>query len=464
MANLISRRAFLRGTLLVTGGLLAACAAPAAPAAPAAAPAASSGGEAAPAAAVAPAAENILLRWDTFRSPGTGWNEERVETFMAANPGVTIEFRPLTGSSQQDNYGKMYASHAAGDLGEVCAFDPSHFQFWRAIDKNIIMPIDELVAAAGTDLTEWYDLFMSLQYFQGKQYGLPSWGWAGVDTFVVNAAHLKEAGMEVPDVYSRDTSMDTIAEWAHSFYKENERFGLFIGHGEGNIVTLTRAFGGDLISEDGTKSLLLEDKSVEALRWAYQLAVEDKVLPAVGVIENVASAQVEGKLTMNWGGSLNVRNYDRDIKAGGVDPSVAEVSQILLPALPDGRFPSQIRGGTWNIRQGTDHADVAYKFLLHIAGAEGSLSFNTVSGNFAAVRPDTFQELIALNPIHEWFKSSLENGIAAHAPSNSRGREYTDAVAQWTDLLLDPNQPIAFEEGLQNLHDNVQAVLDMEPA
>lgn len=461
MANQISRRAFLRGSLLVTGGLLAACAAPAAPAA---APAASSGGEAAPAAAAAPAAENILLRWDTFRSPGTGWNEERVETFMQANPGVTIEFRPLTGSSQQDNYGKMYASHAAGDLGEICAFDPSHFHFWRAINKNIIMPIDDLVAADGTDLSEWYDLFMGLQYFQGKQYGLPSWGWAGIDTLVVNAAHLKEAGITVPDVHSRDTSLDTIAEWAHSFYKENERFGLNIGHGEGNIVTLTRAFGGDLINEDGTQSMLLEDKSVEALRWAYKLAVEDKVLPAPGVVENVASAQVEGKVTMNWGGSLNVRNYDRDIKAAGVDPSVAEVSQILLPALPDGRFPSQIRGGTWNIRQGTEHADVAYKFLLHIAGAEGSLSFNTVSGNFAAVRPDTFQELIALNPIHEWFTSSLENGIAAHAPANSRGREYTDAVMQYTDLLLDPNQPVPFEEGLQNLHDNVQAVLDMDPA
>jgi len=438
---------------------LAACAAPAAPA-----PAASSGGEAAPAATDAPAAEGILLHWDTFRSPGTGWNEERVQTFMEANPGVTVEFRPLTGSSQQDNYGKMYAAQAAGDLGEICAFDPSHFQFWRAIEKNIIMPIDELVAAAGTDLSEWYDLFMSLQYFQGKQYGLPSWGWAGADTLVVNAAHFKDAGIELPGVQSRDTSMEAIAEWAQSFYSEGERFGLNIGHAEGSVVTLTRAFGGDLINEDGTQSMLLEDKSVEALRWAYKLAVEDNVLPAPGVVENVASAQVEGKVTMNWGGSLNVRNFDRDITAGGVDPSVAEVWQILLPTLPDGRFPSQIRGGTWNIRQGTEHADVAYKFLLHIAGAEGSLSFNTVSGNFAAVRPDTFQELIALNPIHEWFTSSLENGIAAHAPANSRGREFTDVVTQYTDLLLDPNQPVPFEEGLQNLHDNVQAVIDMDPA
>ncbi|MBX3050259.1 MAG: extracellular solute-binding protein [Caldilineaceae bacterium] len=461
MKNQISRRAFLRGSLLVTGGLLAACAAPATSEP---APAASSGGEAAPAAGAAPAAEDILLRWDTFRGIGTGWNEERIDTFKEMHPNVTIELRPIVGTAQQDSYAKMYAAFAADDLGEIIAFDPSHFQFWRAIDKNVIMPIDDLIAASDIDLSEWYANFMSLQSYQGKQYGLPSWGWAGFDTLVTNAAHFKAEGIELPDVNARDTSMDTIAEWAHRFYVENERYGLSIGHGESSVVTLTRAFGGDLINADGTQSMLLEDKSVEALRWAYKLAVEDKVLPAVGAIENVASAQVEGKVTMNWGGSLNVRNYDRDIKAAGVDPSVAEVWQILLPTLPDGRFPSQLRGGTWNIRQASEHADVAYEFIRHIAGKEGSVGFNLVGGNFAAVRPDVVAELIVDNPIHEWFLSSLENGIPAHAPVNSRGREFTDAVAQYTDLLLDPNQPVDFEEGLQNLHDNVQAVLDMDAA
>ena len=462
MANSISRRAFLRGSLLVTGGLLAACAAPSAPAP---APAASSGGEAAPASAAAPAAEDILLRWDTFRGVGTPWNEERISTFKELYPNVTIEFRPLTDAVQQNNYAKMYASHAAGDLGELCAFDPSHFHFWRAIDKNIIMPIDDLVAADDTDLSEWYDIFMGLQSYQGQQYGLPSWGWAGFDTLVTNAAHFKEAGIELPDINARDVSMDTVAEWANSLYKENERFGLFIGHGESSVVTLTRTFGGDLINADGTQCTLVDNPgSVEALRWAYKLAVEDKVLPAVGVIENIASAQVEGKVTMNWGGSLNVRNLDRDIKAGAVDPSVAEVWQILLPALPDGSFPSQLRGGTWNIRQGTEHADIAYQFVKHIAGKDGSIGFNLVGGNFAAVRPDTLEALIANNPIHEWFLTSLQNGMPAHAPANSRGREYSDAVVQYTDLLLDPNQPIAFEEGLQQLQDQIQAVLDMDPA
>ena len=95
--------------------------------------------------AAPPGRVGVELVWDTFRAPGTGWNEERIETFQEVNPGVTVEFRPLTGSSQQDNYGKMYAMHAADDLGDIVAFDPSHFHFWRAIDKGIIMPLDDLV-------------------------------------------------------------------------------------------------------------------------------------------------------------------------------------------------------------------------------------------------------------------------------------------------------------------------------
>ena len=80
------------------------------------------------------------------------------------------------------------------------------------------------------------------------------------------------------------------------------------------------------------------------------------------------------------------------------------------------------------------------------------------------MRPDVMEALIEENPIHEWFIPSLEDGIAAHVLANSRGREYTDACNQYMTLLMDPNQPVAFEEGLQALHDSIQTVLDMEPA
>ncbi len=452
MAYLTSRRNFLKGTMLVAAGMLTACA-------PAAAPSSGESG------AAGTGEQPVTLRWDTFRGIGTGWNEERITTFQELYPNVTVELRPLAGSSQQDNYAKMYAAFAADDLGEVIAFDPSHYQFDRAISKDIIMSIDELVQADGTDLSEWYDLFMGLQYYQGKLYGLPSWGWAGQDSLVTNAAHFKEAGVELPEPTAHDTSMETIGEWARSFYQEDQRFGLNFSHSETAVSVLCRAFNGFFINEDGTQCLVLDDAgATESLRWLYGLAVEDKVMPAPGSIENSESAQVEGRITMNWLGSLNVRNFKRNLEAQDVSPEVAEHWQILLPTREDGAFPSQLRGGTWNIRQGTENATEAYNFLTHIAGKDGSIGFNLVGGNGALVRPDVVEALIAEDPVHEWFIPNLDNGIPARSPANSRGREYTDAITQYMQLLMDPNQTVAFEQGLQDLYDAVQQVLEMDPA
>jgi ABC-type glycerol-3-phosphate transport system substrate-binding protein len=449
MSKHISRRSFLQISGFVTAaGVLAACAPTAAPAA---------GGDS----GAAPAAAGVNLKWDTFRGPGTGWNEERIDTFKAVNPDVTIEFRPLTGATQQDNYGKMYAQHAAGDLGDICAFDPSHFHFWRAIDAQIIMPIDDLVEAADTDLTQWFDRFMSLQYRDGTLYGLPSWGWAGWDTLVTNAVHFREAGIELPDPVGHETSMDTIGEWARQLYVDGERFGLSVFPSETSFAVLPRIWNSDLISEDGTTCVILDDPNAQAaFRWLYDLAVTDKVLPAPGAVENLATANKEGLITMNWSGSLDVRNFKRDV----TDAAIGEVAQILFPTREDGRFPSQIRGGTWNILNGTQYPTEAFQFLEHITNAEGCYSFNLVAGQGAFVRPDVLDQLIANDPVHEWFLPNLENGIEAFAPANSRGREYTDACAQWGALLYDPTQPVAFEQGLQDLHDNIQAILDMDPA
>ena len=460
MSKRISRRQLLRLTSSVAvGGFLAACVAPAPPPSNGGA----SSNTSAAATPVAPAASTgkVNLKWDTFRGPGTGWNEERIKTFAEKNPNVAIEFRPLTGASQQDNYGKMYAQFAAGDLGDVIAFDPSHYHFWRAINKNIIGPLDDLVSADKTDLKQWFDQFIQLQYYNGKLYGLPSWGWAGQDTIVMNAVQLQSAGITPSNPKSYTTAMDTYAEWARKLFKKGERYGLGIAFDEGHLVTLARAFNGDLIDVEGKKSLLMDDKNAQAgLRWAYKLAVEDKVLPRPTDMADQAAALLDGKLSMMWGGSLNTRNFKRDIK----DKAKAEATQGLLPVRKDGKPPSQIRGGTWNILKTSKYQSEAFQFIKHITSFDGCVGFNFVAGQGAMVRPDVLQELVKKDPIHEWFIPNLTNGVIANAPANSRGREYTDACMQWATKMMDPNENIPFEKGLKDLHDNIQKVLDMEPA
>jgi len=399
--------------------------------------------------------------WDTFRTPGTGWNEERVATFMDSYPNVEVEFRPIVAGGQQESYGKMYAQFAAGDLGDVCAFDPSHFHFWRAIDKNIIIPIDDLIDAEQLDLSQWYPQFIEMQRYKGKIYGLPSWGWAGYDCMIINSLIWEKAGEPVPAPKGYDVSIDQLTEWAHKFHKEGEQWGIGLGWGEANVAVLARIFGGDLINEDGTKCLLLEPGSVEAMKWAYKLAVEDKIVPSgQDLSPGGEPALGAGKLVMYHGGSLNVLNAEK----AATDPEIAKVSQILFPKRKDGQIPSQLRGGTWNICSLSKNVPAAWEFLKHITSTEGCVGFNLVSNNFGLVRPDVLPVLKAKNPIYDWFEPNVMNGMNICAPANSRGREYTDAVAQYCTKLMDKYNPIPFEQGLQEMNDAIQKVLDEEPA
>ena len=221
------------------------------------------------------------LVWDTFRGQPTAfkWNEERILSFKDKFPNIEIEFRPSPGS-QQGMYGRYMTLIAAGDLGDLVSFDPGLYHLRRAVNAGIIMPLEDLMQADGLDLTEWFDVFIQMQTYQGHVWGLPSWGWAGYDCFVINKLHFDELGVTLTAPDEGGPPMETIGEYARKLYREGERYGLQLILIDHTLESVTRAHGGDVLSKDGTKCLLLDnDKSRAGMKWMYDLAVVDKVIP-----------------------------------------------------------------------------------------------------------------------------------------------------------------------------------------
>ena len=56
------------------------------------------------------------------------------------------------------------------------------------------------------------------------------------------------------------------------------------------------------------------------------------------------------------------------------------------------------------------------------------------------------------------------NGMVINAPANSRGREFTDAIAQNGAKVMDAIKPVPFEQGIQDMADEIQKILDTPPA
>ncbi|MFH1085134.1 MAG: extracellular solute-binding protein, partial [Chloroflexota bacterium] len=404
------------------------------------------------AAAQKAAAMKGKIVWDTFRA-NVPWDKDRLDNFKTLYPNVEVELR-MGVADQQANYAKWYAMEAAGDLGDVVQFDPSHFHFWRAADKNILMPIDDLIAADKTDLSQWYDQFMQMQRYKGKIWGLPSWGWSGPDCLVVNEIAMKEIGVEqLPDPTLYSTTWEQILEWIDKGRKASgdkvDRYGYAWYGGESGFTVMARWFGGDLINPEGTKSIFQDDeKALKGLRMAYDLVVTKKVAPLPGALGQGVSndtACAEGRLAMYHGGSLNAINCQRAVK----DNTKAKINVILFPKRTDGKVPSQIRGGAWQVHKTSKLPAIAYEFIKHLTSKDGCLGFNMFGGNTALVRPDVLPLLRVQAPLYKNFEGNLSNGMVINAPANSRGREFTDVCAQVGAKVMDAIKPVPFEQGVK---------------
>ena len=385
-----------------------------------------------------------------------------IDTYQKQYPNRKMVLRPIPiPGGQQEAYPKMYAMYAAGTLGDNIAFDPSHWEFYRAVPQGILRAIDDFVAQDKLDLNQWFKAFIDMQHYKGKMWGLPSWGWTGQDGLHFNELALEDAGLPVPDHNSADWTMDKVHEYAVKLHKASggqvARYGIDLGLAAIGVTTIARAYNTDIISDDGKKALLTDPKTLPAMQWIYDVCQKDKVDSLPGAIpsgqDNALFAS--GKIGIIHGGSLSVAQIDRTIK----DPKLAKLKSVLFPKRADGKRPNQLRGGTWNVNAKSKHPYEAWQFVQILSSHDGILTFNTEGDNGALVRPDVLKDkFFTGNPNFQIFLENLNNAILAIVPFNARGTEYETTFAQsFANVYLGKSE---FKDALDKAQQAVQQVLD----
>jgi ABC-type glycerol-3-phosphate transport system substrate-binding protein len=162
-----------------------------------------------------------------------------------------------------------------------------------------------------------------------------------------------------------------------------------------------------------------------------------------------------GTLGIQHEGSLAVFNTNR-ANANGL----LKFKTQLFPKRRDGKRPSQLRGGTWNILgPGNKYPDHAWEFIKHITSREGALLFNTDGGNQAQVRPDIMDDKYFQDPNFKVFLENFENTMVHVVPANLRGTEFEQAYNEKGPIWY-KGVEVGFEDGLKLWNDEVQRVLD----
>ena len=368
--------------------------------------------------------------WDTFRgfTPATEWPRMMAESFQAKHPNVKIDARAiaLDAGNQQSAYPKMLAMLQAGTLGEVHAWDPSHWQLYQAVKRNIIRPIDELVARDKFDLKQYYAPFIEYQKWQGKLWGLPSWGWTGQRRHPLQHRAGPAGGGHLPGPeLPRLDDEQALRERREDGEVRRAGGGLRPAHhpprhgrGDRHDPRLQRGQ-----PQPGRQEVHPDGRGPQGGHEAGSTTWPTGRRWSPSRAPTRATPSSPGR----WGSTTRAPSPSSTSTA----PTPTACSSSRPSSSPSGGTASAPRSsgaapGTSSARA-TSYPDHAWEFIKHITSREGALLFNTDGGNQAQVRPDIMDDKYFQDPNFKVYLENFENAMVHVVPANLRGTEFEPA-------------------------------------
>lgn len=446
----LSRRDFLRTTAFSAVGLaLAACAAPAAPSS---APASSAGESS----AAAPAAdEKVTIRFHArIGQQEDALYDMMMPKFMEENPNIEIVRESFPGAEFQAKVSTMLAGGTLGDAVWSALGGATIYFQWA---QGTIAPINDLAAAAGVDLNEWYEGCINAITMEGNLLGLPFKAHPGWAVTYYNASAYEEVGLDVP---TADWTLDDQIDYALKLQKAEGdqvvRWGYLPGafeHAWKALLCVTRAYGGQLLNEDGTQFLLMEDPARQAVQYAYDLFNVHNVAPKPDdILGTVNEMWIAGALAMNTAGTF------RSVADSAIGDTF-EWMAVGNAVGPAGVGGSDYEVDAYCVTSTSEHPNEAFQWVEYLCNHESGVQLGIIGGTIGG-RPDVYgDERLLQFPFRRVFKELMDNAQASRVVGNWRQAEAETTFRELMQpLWAGTEQPT--EEFLSSVAAQVQDVLD----
>jgi multiple sugar transport system substrate-binding protein len=326
----------------------------------------------------------IWHHWGGTREPLL--NAE-LENFSARNPGVTVEPTIIPWDQKEAT---ILSAVAAGEAPDVLMLNAAEMPPYAMNDA--ILPVDDMVDAAGIMADEAYESDWQASFYNGKQWGLPHTIGGAAFLLFYNKDHLSEVGLD-PNQPPQT--------WA-DFMSYTEKLVKM----EGNTVQriggmpyvsswgwLSYLAGNDAawLSEDGREVLMDNEASVEALQF-----IVDTVDAQGGweAIQAFTSAQGEtdpflaGNISMSYSGIWNYFMLQQNA------PELNYVSAVA-PNTGGKWHEGNYGPHLWTIPASTDHSSEAWKLVMWMSYEDGGCNFLTQQGRAAPWKACTENSIMA---------------------------------------------------------------------
>jgi multiple sugar transport system substrate-binding protein len=459
---------------LASATLLSACAG--APAAPTAAPAkpaepakpteAPKAAEAPkPTVAAAPAAgkATATIRYHSRAGQETDMMAERLPEFTKTS-GVEVKAEPFPSG---DYYQKLQTLAAGDQLGETfwCNLGIG-WPTWGA--SGLMRQIDDLVKKDNLDLTVYYKSAVDQGILQGKMYGLPYKVQPGQMGIYYNVDQFKSAGVEEPDT---NLTFDGLVDIAKALTKRSgnqvSQYGFVPTFGAGNdlnggwwlTVHYARAWGANVVDEEGKKALVTDDKFKASVKWLHDLVFVHKAAPSYS---DIPANNPEGLLLAGTGTMYQSGTWAQSLPARLKDAFA--LKNTLMPKGPAGKRGSMACADFIGINAKTKLVDEGWQLCKFLTDKESGvrlgLGVGGASGTNGA-RPDaTKDERLMKLPLHPVWVEAIESAEPGRWPANLRLAEFNQALWQKMIGLWTGDEPFA-DKFFADLNSSLQQVLDL---
>ena len=353
------------------------------------------------------------------------WNAGDMEHTFAARapafeekfPHIKLSFEPS--SEYLVKLAVLFSSNSVGDLVFLEADDEAYYAFWAA--QGVLKQLDPFIKRDKYDLNVFFPTaIQSLKIVDGKIWALPYKAFMARCGLFYNAAVFQQNGLPLP---TDDWTYDDIARtaqrltkrsgWDVDFWGGGRNFG-----GDFSFMAITRAFGGDLYTPDGKKTLIAGEPSRQAISWWLDRYRKDRSVALDPGTTTPRTLMEQGKLAF----AMGYNPGDRIRVANALNPAGVPWGLSLMPKGPSGR-----RGGAFfltptGMPKSTTHPDEAWEFQKFLAEKETGV----VMGFPSAV---SGQDLGPLRSAQRRLQRSACAQRAGHAAGRDGGAGPLDGTA-----------------------------------
>ena len=437
------RREAVLGAALggLAGGVLAACA----------------GGEGAAPGGGQPSRAPATIRVLTRAGPTghTGWYQNVTpRRFQQQRPNITVEWDEAAGTTVTE---KLITFGASGTLPDVAWLGVVSDGGRGGMLRGLFAPLDPLLKADKLDKAPYWPALLAAMSMRGQLYGLPTHGHFGPVIAYVNLELAKREGLQLP-LATGDWTLEQFVEAARKMTRLAEGVNGFWPATSANeeVIVYTRAFGGDLLSEDGRRCLLDRPETVAGLEWMWAAQHRFQVVESLkGQGGSLASFE-QGKTAMVVSGPARIADWKGPLK----ERMKAEWATTLMPRHSSGRRGSQVAGNGMGVTTQAKQPAAGWEWVKFITDRDNGVEQVQGGAGSPGARSDVWGDprLLAFDPAYALVQRTYRAPAGLHLPQNEA---YAD-VLRIVETHLGPlwDNTVSARDAAAQACREVQAVLD----